>query len=111
MLMASTDTTAYPFDGRCPRCDGADVEREVLYQTTFRVVSGVVFFCQTCGLTSRALSSDREAWFDVHQAWSSPAVPDETLEAFLRRWDKRVGSASYGSAEPLGPTLPVPTRT
>ncbi len=105
--MTDTDeTTAYAHDGRCPRCASGDIEREVIFQTTFRVASGVVFFCQTCGLTHRGLSSDREAWFDVHHAWGSPAVADENLEAFLARWPKRVGSAAYGPAEPLGPTLP-----
>ena len=98
--------TAHADEGTCPRCQSSDVEREVIYQTTLRVVSGVVFFCDTCGLTTKALSSDREAWFDAHRSWSSPAVPEETYEAFLKRWTKRVGSPGYGDPEPLGPILP-----
>jgi hypothetical protein len=99
--------TEYAHDGTCPRCDGADIEREVIRQTTAEVVSGVVFFCNTCGLTDRALSSDRERWYDAHRQWHSPAVPEETLAAFLAKWPKKVGNPSYGSPEPLGPILPV----
>lgn len=98
--------TAHPHDGECPRCASDDIEREVLYQTTHRVVSGVVFFCATCGLTHKALSSDREAWFDVHRGWASPAVAEKTYADFQRRWTRRVGSPGYGDPEPLGPILP-----
>lgn len=90
----------------CPRCSGQDTEREVIYQTTAQYVSGVVFFCNTCALTSRALASDREAWFDAHKAWKSPSMAEQTIEAFLARWPKKVGRRAYGSAEPLGPILP-----
>ena len=98
--------TAHADEGVCPRCSAEDVEREVIYQTTMVHVSGVVFFCNVCGLTGKALSSDREAWFDVHKSWASPAVEEDTYEAFSKRWTKKVGQATYGSAEPLGPILP-----
>ena len=98
--------TAHAHEGVCPRCSASDIEREVIYQTTMACVSGVVFFCNVCGLTSRALSSDREAWFDVHKTWASPAVEEDSYEAFSQRWTKKVGQATYGSAEPLGPILP-----
>jgi len=98
--------TAHAHEGACPRCGSSDVEREVIYQTTMVHVSGVVFFCEVCGLTGKALSSDREAWFDVHKDWASPAVEEDTYEAFSRRWTKKVGQPTYGSAEPLGPILP-----
>ena len=90
----------------CPRCGSGDTEREVILQTTAKIVSGVVFFCNTCGLTSRALASDRETWFNQHQTWQSPAMAEDTIEAFLARWPKKVGRPAYGSPEPLGPILP-----
>jgi len=90
----------------CPRCGSDDTEREVIYQTTEQIVSGVVFFCNTCAMTTRALSSDREKWFDSHKLWQSPNMAEQTIEAFLARWPKRVGSVAYGSPEPLGPILP-----
>ncbi|MGM0575816.1 MAG: hypothetical protein ACQEXJ_08825 [Myxococcota bacterium] len=98
--------TAYAHEGECPRCESTDIEREVIYLTTHREVGGVVFFCNTCGLHTKVLSSDREAWFDAHRSWRSPAVQDETYEEFAKRWKKRVGSAGYGDPEPLGPILP-----
>jgi hypothetical protein len=94
-------------DGTCPRCAGQDCERELILQTTMRVIAGVVFFCPTCGLTSRALSTDREAWFDTHHMWASGEIEDTTYEAFAARWDKQVGRPAHGGAEPLGPILPV----
>ena len=99
--------TAHRHEGHCPRCTSDDIEREVIYQTTAHVVSGVVFFCQTCGLTSRSLAGDREVWFDTHRAWQSPAVPQATFAEFAARWPKAVGRPAHGPAEPLGPTLPV----
>ena len=90
----------------CPRCQSDDTEREVIFQTTEKVVSGVVFFCNTCALTSRALASDREQWFDIHILWKSPAMAERDFESFMARWPKRVGSIAYGSPEPLGPILP-----
>ena len=98
--------TAHAQEGTCPRCSAQDIEREVIYQTTLIRVSGVVFFCNVCGLTSKALASDREAWFDVHKLWTSPAVSEDSYEEFAKRWTKKVGHATYGSAEPLGPILP-----
>ncbi|MCB9728201.1 MAG: hypothetical protein H6744_09835 [Deltaproteobacteria bacterium] len=98
--------TAYAHEGVCPRCAGDDIEREVIYQTTMRVVAGVVFFCETCGLTTKALSSDREAWFDAHKAWQSPAVGVDTYAEFQAQWPKAVGRQPYGDPEPLGPILP-----
>ena len=98
--------TAFPKDGTCPRCDSEDIEREVIYQTTSENVAGVVFFCETCALTSRALGSDRENWYDIHKAWNSPAVTAESLEAFFLKWPKKVGMTAHGRAEPLGPLLP-----
>ncbi len=92
--------------GRCPRCTSDDIEREIILQTSMRVVSGAVFFCNTCGLTRRAVASDREAWFNNHKLWRSPAVPEETFEEFALQWPKKVGRVAYGSAEPLGPILP-----
>ncbi|MFT7581848.1 MAG: hypothetical protein ACI9MR_003526 [Myxococcota bacterium] len=100
------DESLVDHDGRCPRCESHDMEREVILQTTAKIVAGVVFFCTTCGLTRRALSSDREAWFDQHKLWRSPHVPETTYEAFTDRWPKKVRRASYGRSEPLGPTLP-----
>lgn len=94
--------------GQCPRCDSTDIEREVILQTTNRFVSGVVFFCASCGLTRRTVASDREAWFNLHKAWRSPGVPEETWEDFDARWPKKVERATYGRAEPLGPILPHP---
>jgi hypothetical protein len=102
--------TAFPNEGLCPRCGSEDIEREVIFQTTSENVSGVVFFCQTCALASRALASDREDWYDVHKSWQSPAIPDENLEAFLSKWPKKVGTTAHGRAEPLGPILPTPKR-
>ena len=96
-------------DGTCPRCASDDIEREEILQTTMRVVAGVVFFCPTCGLTSRALSTDREAWYDIHKLWSSACVPESTYEAFAARWVKQVGRAAHGDSEPLGPILPGST--
>ncbi|PIE20235.1 MAG: hypothetical protein CSA66_01085 [Proteobacteria bacterium] len=104
------DDSVIDRQGRCPRCSSEDIEREVIFQTSFRVVSGVVLFCNTCGLTRRALASDREAWFDVHKRWRSPAVTEATFEQFAARWPKKVRRASYGSPEPLGPILPPVTR-
>ncbi len=98
--------TEFAHQGRCPRCESEDVEREVIYQTTYNRVSGVVFFCHTCGFTGRTVASDREAWYFLHKEWSSPAVPDETLEEFLAKWPKKVGNPSYGSPEPVGPITP-----
>ena len=97
-------------EGQCPRCGSTDIERELIHQTSFDVVSGVVFFCDTCGLSGRALSSDRESWFDVHKAWQSPEVPEEDFDAFAARWHKKVGRPAYGDAEPLGPILPRPGK-
>ena len=77
----------------------------MIYLTTLRAVGGIVFFCRTCGLTAKALSTDREAWFDAHKAWESPAVVDDTYEAFCARWSKRVGHGWTGDPEPLGPIL------
>jgi hypothetical protein len=102
--------TAHAHEGCCPRCGGDDIEREVIFQTTMRVPSGVVFFCETCGLTTKALSSDREAWFDAHKSWQSPAVGAETYEEFKKLWPKCVGRQPYGDPEPLGPILPRATR-
>lgn len=102
--------TAFAREGRCPRCGGEDIEREVIFQTTMRVPSGVVFFCETCGLTTKAVSSDREAWFDAHKSWASPAVNVDTYEEFQRQWPKSVGRQPYGDPEPLGPILPRATR-
>ena len=103
--------TAFPHDGECPRCGSGDIERAVVYGTTARVVLGVVLSCRTCGLTSRTVSSDREAWYDLHRAWRSPAIPaDESFEAFAARWPKKVGQRTYGDAEPLVPVLPVVGR-
>ncbi len=95
-------------NGKCPRCDAADIEREVFLQTSMRVVSGVMFFCQVCGLQQRALASDREAWFNVHKGWKSTAVPEETWEDFDARWPKKVERPTYGRAEPIGRILPKP---
>lgn len=78
-----------------------------MLQTSYRLVSGVVFFCPTCGLTQRALASDREAWFDVHKAWNSGAIDAESYGDFEARWAKQVGRPSHGTAEPLGSILPV----
>jgi len=102
------DSSIIDRDGQCPRCDSEDIEREVILQTSARVVSGFVFFCNVCGLTRRGLASDREAWFNLHRLWRSPHVPEETWEEFEARWPKKVERATYGRAEPLGPTLPVP---
>jgi hypothetical protein len=93
-------------NGRCPRCDAAEIEREVFLQTSMRVVSGVLFFCQVCGLQRRALSSDREEWFNVHKQWQSSAVPEETWDEFDARWPKKVERPTYGRAEPIGNILP-----
>ena len=101
--MSDSETTQ---NGTCPRCGGQDCERELIRQTTMRVISGVIFFCPTCGLTSRALATDREAWFDVHKLWTSGEIPEDTYEAFAARWDKQVGRPAHGGAEPLGPILP-----
>ncbi len=106
MKTPSTSETPEIAKGQCPRCENRDIERELVLQTTYDLVSGVVLFCPTCGLIARALASDREAWFDVHKAWRSPAVPEETFEAFAARWPKDVGRPAYGDAEPLGPILP-----
>ena len=100
------DDSVIDRQGQCPRCGSHDIEREVILQTSARVVSGVVFFCATCGLTRRALSSDREAWFDQHKRWRSPAVTEGSFEEFTDRWPKKVLNASYGSPEPIGPILP-----
>lgn len=93
-------------EGQCPRCASDEVERELVRHTTNNVVAGVIFFCNTCALTSKVLSSDREMWYDTHQLWASNGVSDDTLEAFLARWDKKVECVSYGGSEPLGPILP-----
>ncbi|MFO0746301.1 MAG: hypothetical protein U1F43_11580 [Myxococcota bacterium] len=95
-------------DGQCPRCGSRDIERELQLQTTSRFVSGVVFFCTTCGLTRRTVASDREAWWNLHKQWQSPHVPEATWEDFAARWPKKVERATYGRAEPLGPILPTP---
>ena len=95
------DESLVDHDGQCPRCGSDDIEREVILQTSMRVVAGAVFFCNTCGLTRRALSSDREMWFDHHKAWKSPHVPEDTWEEFAERWPKKIQRASYGRAEPL----------
>ncbi|TNF26025.1 MAG: hypothetical protein EP329_22010 [Deltaproteobacteria bacterium] len=105
------DESVIDTEGRCPRCQSEDIEREVILQTTSRVVSGVVFFCNTCGLKRQALASDREAWFNQHKLWRSPGVPEATFEEFDRRWPKKVFRVNYGSPEPLGPILPgVPSE-
>lgn len=105
------DSSIVDRDGQCPRCASKEIEREVILQTSARVVSGVVFFCEVCGLTRRGLASDREAWWNLHRAWRSPHVPEESWEEFEARWPKKVERATYGRAEPLGPTLPrVPGR-
>lgn len=104
-MTTETDEQAQT-EGVCPRCESEEVERQVILQTTRNVVAGVVFFCETCGLTTRALTSDREAFFFAHKSWQSEAVPEETLEAFNARWQKRVMGPTYGPAEPLGPILP-----
>jgi transcription elongation factor Elf1 len=96
--------------GTCPRCGGDVVERELVLQTTMNIVSGVILFCHLCGLTSKSLASDRERWFDMHKAWMSSALEDDTLEQFLARWTKKVERETYGSAEPIGPILPVPSQ-
>ena len=93
-------------EGICPRCGGDAVERELIRFTTDEVIAGVVFFCETCALTSKVLSSDRVLWFDTHRLWASNALGDDTLETFLGRWEKKVGRPSHGSPEPLGPILP-----
>jgi len=100
------DESVIDTEGRCPRCQSEDIEREVILQTTARVVSGVVFFCTTCGLKRQALSSDREAWFNQHKLWRSPAVTEASFEDFERRWPKKVMRTTYGGAEPRGPILP-----
>ncbi len=103
--------TAFAHEGQCPRCSGEDIEREVIYLTSLQVPGGVVFFCNTCGLTERALTSDREAWYDVHKGWHSPAVPEATYDEFAAKWTKKVGWVNHGDPEPLGPILPrVGTR-
>jgi hypothetical protein len=94
--------------GVCPRCGGEDVERELVEQTTSKVVAGVVLFCPTCGLQGRALAADREAWFDLHKLWKHDGVPEATLDAFLARWPKQVLRPAYGAAQPLAP---APRRT
>lgn len=104
------DESVIDRQGHCPRCDSADIEREVILQTTARFVAGVVFFCNTCGLTRRALSSDREAWFNQHRLWRSPAVKETSWEEFEQRWPKKVLRTPFGSAEPLGPILPYVER-
>jgi late competence protein required for DNA uptake (superfamily II DNA/RNA helicase) len=103
------DSSIIDRDGECPRCNSKDIEREVILQTSMRVVSGVVFFCTACGLTRRALASDREAWWNTHRTWGSPHVPEATWEDFEARWPKKVERATYGRAEPLGPILPRPS--
>lgn len=102
------DSSIIDRDGQCPRCGSKDIEREVILQTSARVVSGFVFFCTVCGLTRRGVASDREAWWNLHRAWKSPHVPEETWEEFEARWPKKVERATYGRAEPLGPILPRP---
>lgn len=104
--LSSPEATS-PAVATCPRCASTDVERDVIHQTSMRVVSGVVFFCNTCALTSQALASDREAWFDSHKLWRCAAVPEDTMDAFLARWTKKVGQENFGHPEPLGPILPV----
>jgi hypothetical protein len=102
------DSSIIDRDGECPRCNSKDIEREVILQTSMRVVSGAVFICKTCGLSRRALSSDREAWFNTHKAWRSPHVPETSWEEFEARWPKKVERPTYGRAEPIGPILPRP---
>jgi len=102
------DQSVIDRQGQCPRCESLDIEREVVLQTSARVVAGVIFFCNTCGLTRRALSSDREAWFNFHRQWRSPAVTEGSYEEFAHRWPKKVMRTSFGGAEPLGPILPRP---
>ena len=100
------DDSVIDTEGQCPRCKSEDIEREVILQTTAQFVSGVVFFCNTCGLKRQALASDREAWFNQHQLWGSPAVTEATFEDFGRRWPKKVMRTTYGRSEPLGDILP-----
>jgi len=102
------DSSIIDRDGECPRCQSKDIERELILQTSMRVVSGFVFFCTACGLTRRGLSSDREAWWNHHRDWKSPHVPEETWEEFEARWPKKVERPTYGRSEPLGPILPRP---
>ena len=102
------DSSIIDRDGQCPRCGSKDIEREVILQTSARVVSGFVFFCTVCALTRRGLASDREAWWNLHREWKSPHVPEETWEDFEARWPKKVQRATYGRPEPLGPILPRP---
>ena len=101
------DESVIDREGLCPRCGSADIEREVILQTTAKFVSGVVFFCNTCGVKRQALASDREAWFNQHRLWRSPAVTEASFEDFARRWPKKVMRVSHGKSEPLGPILPV----
>jgi len=100
------DESVIDRQGSCPRCGSADIEREVILQTTAKVVSGVVFFCNTCGIKRQALASDREAWFNQHRLWQSPAVPEATFEEFARHWPKKAMRKTHGRPEPLGPILP-----
>lgn len=92
--------------GTCPRCSSVDIEREVILQTTSKVISGVVFFCNTCGLKRQALASDREAWFNQHKLWQSPGVAEATYDEFARKWPKKAMRLTYGRPEPIGPILP-----
>ncbi len=101
-----SDDSLIDHDGVCPRCTSADIDREVILQTSARIVSGVVFFCNTCALKRRALASDREAWFNAHKLWRSGAVPEATWDEFQARWPKKVMRATYGRSEPIGPILP-----
>ena len=93
-------------EGKCPRCGGDEIERSEVIQTTSNYLAGAIFFCGICGLTSRVLVSDREAWYDVHKAWQSSEIQAESFEEFLATWGKKVGHVTHGSPEPLGPILP-----